>query len=278
MSPEGDGQSRNSAPGRTVLSSMDHLLKSLPPKPRSAVVRVAVTTLLVGISFLAVLGLHQPHGLLGFYLLFPAIVVVSILFDRGSGIYASILSSAMLYVMLTPSGRLLVPTEFILPLLMFLIIAVGFALIAEGLRTAWERAAAAEQSKDLLLRELGHRTKNTMTMVISILSLQARSKSDAESRQALEKAVSRIQAIARAHEQFELVEHDERVEMRTYLERLSAHLGDAFRELRPIAVKVTSPQLYLPPEQAIPLGLIANELVTNSLSMRSERTRKALSK
>jgi len=244
---------------------MGHLLQSLPPKPRSALVRAAATTLLVSASFLVLLGLHQPHGLLGFYLLFPAIFVVSVLFDRSSGIYASILSSTMLYVMLTPVGSIRLPTEFILPLLLFLVISVSFAIISEGLRTAWERAAAAERSKDLLLRESVHRTKNIMTMVFSILSLQARSKVNSEACFALENAVTRVQAIASAHEQLQLVENSERVEMRAYLQRLCAHLGDAFRGLRPIAVKVVSPELYLPPEQAIPLGLIVNELVTNSL-------------
>jgi len=37
----------------------------------------------------------------------------------------------------------------------FIVVALGVAIVSEGLRTAWERAAAAEQTKDVLLRELG---------------------------------------------------------------------------------------------------------------------------
>lgn len=167
--------------------------------------------------------------------------------------------------MLTPTGSILIPSEFILPLVLFVAIAVGFAVISEGLRTAWDRAATAERAKDLLLQELGHRTKNNLAMVISIMSMQARSKSNPEAQRALEKAIARVHAIASAHEHFHAVEHRGRVEMRAYLERLCTQLGDAFRELRPIAVKVNSAELYLAPEQAVPLGLIVNELVTNSL-------------
>ena len=53
--------------------------------------------------------------------------------------------------------------------------------------------------------------------------------------------------------------------MRTYLQQLCAHLADALRDVRPIAVNVEATELYLPSEQAVPLGLIVNELVTNSL-------------
>jgi two-component sensor histidine kinase len=53
--------------------------------------------------------------------------------------------------------------------------------------------------------------------------------------------------------------------MRSYLEALCRHLGDSLREVRPIAVKVESDDVHLRTEQAVPLGLIANELVTNAL-------------
>ena len=53
--------------------------------------------------------------------------------------------------------------------------------------------------------------------------------------------------------------------MRTYLQQLCAHLADALRDVRPIAVNVEATELYLPSEQAVSLGLIVNELVTNSL-------------
>jgi two-component sensor histidine kinase len=53
--------------------------------------------------------------------------------------------------------------------------------------------------------------------------------------------------------------------MRAYLGQLCAHLANALRDIRPIVVKVEATELYLPSEQAVPLGLIVNELVTNSL-------------
>jgi two-component sensor histidine kinase len=188
-----------------------------------------------------------------------------VLFSRGSGIYAAALSSVLLYVLVTPQGDLLLPRVYILPLAGFAVTAVGLAIVSEALRTAWERAAAAEQAKDLLLQELAHRTKNNLAIVLSVLSLQAQLKTNPETRQALEKAIARIRAIASAHEYFRPMEDKGRVEMRGYLEQLCRHLGDALRDVRPIVVKVEAEEIYLPAEQAVPVGLIVNELVTNAL-------------
>jgi two-component sensor histidine kinase len=251
-------------PGR-AFKRMEYILRHLPRKPRLVAVRIGVTTALVGLSFALLLVMQHLAGLLGFYVLFPAIFAVSIVFDRACGIYAATLSTLLLYVVLIPVGRVLLPLAYVLPLLGFAAIAVAFALVSDALRRAWERAATAEQAKDLLLKELAHRTKNNLMMVVSLLLMQARLKSNPETRQALEKAADRIQAIASAHEHFQPVEHEGRVEMSAYLEKLCAHLADALRDVRPITVKVEAAKIHLPAEKAVPLGLIVNELVTNAL-------------
>jgi len=244
---------------------MEQMLRALPPKPKSLAICLAITTALVGICFLAVLGLQTYGGALGWYLMYPAIIIPSVLFSRSCGIYGGILSTFLLYLFARPTGALVPSMGVTLGLLVFLILGLGLAFISAGLRAAWERAEAAERTKDLLLQELGHRTKNNLTMAISVLSLQARSKTDPEIRAILEKAIDRIRAIADAHDHFQLMAHNGRVEMRGYLETLCSHLGDSLRDVRPIAVRAEADEVYLRTEHAIPLGLIVNELVTNAL-------------
>jgi two-component sensor histidine kinase len=243
---------------------MEEIFKRLPPKPRHVVVRLGFTACFVTVGFLALIGVRAQGGVLGFFLLFPAIFLASVLFDRGSGLFATALSMVLLYVLLTPSNTLLIPSEFILPLLLFVLLGVGFAIISEGLRSALDRAAAAERAKDLLLQELGHRTKNNLAMVISVLSFQANAKTNPDTKHALEKAIARVKAIANAHEYFRLVDHSGRVEMRSYIEKLCAHLSEGLRDVRPIVIRVEADEVDLAAEQAIPIGLIVNELVTNS--------------
>jgi two-component system, sensor histidine kinase PdtaS len=244
---------------------MEPLLRMLPARPQPLAIRYGVTSVLVGLCFLTLMGLQGRSGFLAFYLLFPAIFAASVLFDRGSGVFATLVSAVLVYLLMKPSDSFLLPGDVAVSLVGFIVVALGVAIVSEGLRMAWERAAAAEQTKDLLLRELGHRTQNNLALVASVLSLQARTKESSEARSALEKAVTRVQAIARAHEHFQPFRQNGRVEMRPYLEKLCIHLGDSLRDVRPIAVNVEADDVLLPTEQAVPIGLIVNELVTNAL-------------
>src|SRR5262249_49317731 len=132
---------------------MEALLRALPPRPKSAIGRHAITTVLVGVSFLFVVGLQGQGGVLGLYLLFPAIFLSAVLLDRGAGIYSAVLSTVFVgcYLLVRPGGDTLPPNELLLALVIFVLIALGLAIVSEGLRTAWERAASAERTKDLLL-------------------------------------------------------------------------------------------------------------------------------
>lgn len=244
---------------------MEQMLHMLPPRPKSVVVCYAVAAALVVFCFLALIGLQNWTGSLGWYLMYPAIFIPSILCDRGTGIFAALLSVLVIYFLFKPSGGILLPLGVTVGLVVFAVLGVGLAFISESLRRAWERAEAADRAKDLLLQELGHRTKNNLMMVLSVLSLQAHGKTNPETKAALEKAIDRIRAIAAAHEYFHPVTHNGRIEMRGYLETLCSHLGESLREVRPIAVRAEADEVYLSAEQAVPLGLIVNELVTNAL-------------
>lgn len=237
----------------------------LPKRPQPALIRYGVSATLVVVCFSVLVALRDHGGPIGFYVLLPAIFAAAVLYDRSAGIFSTILCTALLYLLMRPDGMLPLGRGLLLQLLLFIVIALGVTVVSDGLRSAWERATAAERTKDLLLRELGHRTMNNMAMVISVLSLQARAKSDPETRYALEKAVARVRAIASAHEHFNPLVHNGRVEMRPYLEKLCGHLGDALRDVRPVAVQVEAQDVLLPTQQAIALGLIVNELVTNAL-------------
>src|ERR1044071_4892554 len=132
---------------------MEHIQRLLLRKPRSRIVRLILTTTMVTFCFAVLLGLQRADGLLGFYVLLPAIFAAAVLFDRSAGIYATVLSTGMLYVLLTPYGSALLPRQFLLPLILYVLVAIGFTIVSDALRRAWEQTAAAEKTKDLLLRE-----------------------------------------------------------------------------------------------------------------------------
>ena len=121
----------------------------------------------------------------------------------------------------------------------------------------------ALDDKDILLREIDHRVRNSLSMVSALLATQGNAAQSEDIRHALSIAAARIQAIARIHErlykgkQFGVVQFDE------YLAQIcnDLHASLACDGAR-LAYEAVPLQLAV--DHAIPLGLITNELVTNA--------------
>ena len=117
--------------------------------------------------------------------------------------------------------------------------------------------------KDMLLREIDHRVRNSLAIVSALLAMQSGSAQSADVKQALSIAASRIQAIARVHERLYKSTELGIVEFGGYIEeicrdlRTSLHHGSIAFQIKTVPVDLTV-------DQAVPLGLIANELVTNA--------------
>jgi two-component sensor histidine kinase len=244
---------------------MRETLTLLPRRPRSIVISYTITACLVATSFLALLGLKGEGGVLGYYILFPAIFLSAVFLNRGAGTFATALSTTLLYLLLRPAGSLLLPVQFMLPLGIFVVVALGLALISAELRAALDRVAESERTKGLLFEELAHRTKNNLAMAVSLLSLEASRSTNQETRAALDKAAARVHAVASAHDYLQPSSQTGEISLRDYLERLREYLDATLRGVRPIRLELAADDVRLKTDQAISLGLIVNELVTNAL-------------
>lgn len=118
-----------------------------------------------------------------------------------------------------------------------------------------ERYRAAEQ-QSLLLRELDHRVKNTLATVQSIAAQTFRSTPDPETFR--QKFSERLGALARTHDM--LTKGNWRgVSLRGLIESELAHVP------APERIHVLGSDVVLPPEMAVPIGLILHELTTNAI-------------
>jgi len=133
-----------------------------------------------------------------------------------------------------------------------------------------ERKAAEEklrhslEEKEVLLREIHHRVKNNLQVISSLLSAQAREVDEDAVRARFAETQDRIRSMAAIHERLYQSDDLARVDFDEYLEGL---LDDLFRSHRAHKIDRSleaAPQ-PLPIDQAIPAGLIVNELVTNAL-------------
>lgn len=126
------------------------------------------------------------------------------------------------------------------------------------------RATLAE--RNLLLREINHRIKNSLQLVTSILNLQSQEFTDPQARQRFQHAVSRVMAIASVHERLYQDEDPLTVAMDEYISGLCAGLTNAsILDPSRTNISVEVEPVRLPTEVAVPVALIVNELVTNAL-------------
>lgn len=129
-----------------------------------------------------------------------------------------------------------------------------------------ERAAANARIA-VLLQELGHRIKNSLQIISSMVSLEARNHKSGEGKAALERVSHRIGAIGRLYSVLGKANAVEEVDAATYLEELCRDLIESVQKEvgTTIALKTDFDSEPLSADRAIPLGLIVNELVTNAV-------------
>jgi two-component sensor histidine kinase len=120
--------------------------------------------------------------------------------------------------------------------------------------------------KDVLLKEIHHRVKNNLLVVSSILELQKDAYEDPRLSQAIDLSQGRIKSMSMIHESLYQSNNLSSVDFSTYLDTLSDDLLHAYSVKNAnIRIIKNLDSLALNIETATPLGLIVNELITNSL-------------
>lgn len=133
----------------------------------------------------------------------------------------------------------------------------------ETLAEALEAREVLLEEKDVLLAEVNHRVKNSLQLVVSALSLQSRRIEDPATKAAFAQAITRVRAITSVHERLYRSGDPLVVDMKSYLEGLADDLV-VTPEVR-TRMQVAVEPVTMRTERAIPLAIIVNELVTNSL-------------
>ncbi|MFN6039483.1 MAG: histidine kinase dimerization/phosphoacceptor domain -containing protein [Bacteroidota bacterium] len=119
--------------------------------------------------------------------------------------------------------------------------------------------------KDILLKELHHRVKNNLQIITGLLELQKEKMSDTKAIEALNEGQIRLSSIALIHQNFYSGNNLESISFKTFLTDLLVAVKQLFEnEERNIQCFIQSEEISIDISIAIPLGLIVNELLTNS--------------
>ncbi|MEA2048858.1 MAG: sensor histidine kinase [Campylobacterota bacterium] len=129
---------------------------------------------------------------------------------------------------------------------------------------------ASNIQKALLLKEVHHRVKNNLNVIASIIGLQENTLEGKEKEELL-KSKSRIESIALVHEMLYRDENFESIDFNAYMQRLSTLLLQMYASDKNIEVNIESDIKKIPLNVMVQLGIMINELITNSIKYAFER-------
>ena len=133
------------------------------------------------------------------------------------------------------------------------------------LKTSQTSLTAKNAENELLLKEIHHRVKNNLEIVSSLLQLQMAQIDDPSVQAAMLTSQNRVHSMGIIHQKLYQGEHLATIEMRDYFINLGESILDSFNAEGRIKIECNMPQLVLDVDTAISIGLITNELITNSL-------------
>lgn len=126
--------------------------------------------------------------------------------------------------------------------------------------------------KDLMMREMHHRIKNNLQTVSGLFRMQIRLTKNPETVDSLKEGVSRVNTITEIHNLVFEDGYEEGVNANTYLNKIVERLREVYTNTIQFNTDIESVELS--PENTVPVGLILNELITNSVkyAFKNENT------
>ena len=121
------------------------------------------------------------------------------------------------------------------------------------------------EEKEWLVKEIHHRVKNNLQIIISLLNAQSEFLESPTALNAIQESRERMQAIALIHQKLYQPDHGTLINMASYIQDMTHNLQSSFTQANRIHFSLHAEPIELDVSQAVPLGLILNEAITNSI-------------
>jgi two-component sensor histidine kinase len=131
---------------------------------------------------------------------------------------------------------------------------------------AEEQVLASLKEKEVLLAEIHHRVKNNLAVITGLLELQSYNTVNDDARRALKDSQFRINSMALIHEKLYQSENLSQISFDVYIKELAQFITKSQTpEGKKIGIEVDADPVFVVITQAIPCGLLLNELITNAM-------------
>jgi two-component sensor histidine kinase len=238
---------------------------------------IAVKALVVGCSasFLLLLAPLRvlTWGVLPYYVLAGAVIavaaatIVAAVVKRIEGGLPLAMAGVALVVLALNDmlfAGFLLNTANLFPYGMLVFIGAQAYVLSGRYRAVQANLRESISQKDMLIREVHHRVKNSLQIVSSIVSLRSHRSSDPSTRAAYEAIRDRIRAISLLHEKLYSLDAEKDIDAAEYARDLVVELSRSFNTASGKGIEFEADNLRLPPDFCIDLGLAMTELVANA--------------
>lgn len=142
--------------------------------------------------------------------------------------------------------------------------AIELKSLNATLKKEKEKETVQRIEKEILLQEVHHRVKNNLHIILSMIQLQQNEENPIEQSNLLIDLENHINAIAKSYEILINNNDLQHISMKTYLEELLTDIHDSFSHANHDVEFLTDINATLPLKEAVYIGLITNEIITNS--------------
>lgn len=261
-------------PGKTAprLGEFD-IRERLAPQAPAWLVQIVFAFVCIAAEIVTRLLLSQflPGGAAPFALIYPAVLAAVLFAGWLSGAIVLVVSEILVWYFVLPEQRTFVlsdPADG--PRLVIILIAGLLVIFLANAFRETSRAAVRVRNaqladRDLLLREIEHRTKNNFAMVSGLIDIQRRRSQSEDVKAALTGVMARMENFSRAHSHLRLAPGDASVvNMKIYIGELSEALAQALTLQGAVTLSALSDDAAMDRDRAVTIGLLINELVTNA--------------
>ena len=140
------------------------------------------------------------------------------------------------------------------------------------IRDITERKKAEKQikkdleTKNVLLKEVHHRVKNNLQIIISLMRLQTQFHENEQTKEVFRETQSRIHSMALIHENLYKTEDFARIDLGDYIQKFCTHILHLYQaDPSQVDIKIDTEKVYVDITQGIPCALILNELISNAV-------------
>jgi two-component system, sensor histidine kinase PdtaS len=208
------------------------------------------------------------------FLLFLLVVIASALaFGAGIGFVSVGLTTLLSILFFEPNGSFalwyaadLIKIELYAVLASCCVIVFArFGNMFIAARQDADSLKRLNETKSILLRELAHAVANNFASVAALISVRSKTIGDVRAKAVLEEAVEQIRMMGQIHNRLRAGDRDVTLDSRAFLENLCDALKASLARGGQISIQCEADDLPLSTHQAISVGLIVNELVTNAI-------------